>query len=127
MVKDKDYPRVVHVDFVENVTIYRNGKFIYSDNRGTVNKIKMTREDAIRIVRNNVFGLTDTGQAEKWISTLQALGLIKFDEPELEPELDEKISLKLNRSISTEKVNDVLNMIEHLGYNISKRKYILNN
>lgn len=81
-------------------------------------KAKMTQEEAIKSVREARHKSTDLDEA--FVSKLETLGLIKFDEPE--PELDEKISLKLNRSISTQKVNDVLNMIEHLGYNISKRK-----
>lgn len=66
--------KVIHVDYTEYVKIYRNGKFIYSDSHGEIKEKKMTREEA----KSKCHGIA---YPEAFIQALEALGLIKFDEP----------------------------------------------
>lgn len=84
---------------------------------------KMTREEVISLFTTATHDpLLNYFNEEKIkvIKGLETLGLIKFDEPKLD--LDEKISLKLNKSLTTKQVRDALDMLDHLGYNITKRK-----
>lgn len=44
---------------------------------------KMTRKEVALIIQTIVFGLVDTGQADKWAKAFAALGLIEFKKEEL--------------------------------------------
>lgn len=82
---------------------------------------KMTREEAIKIVTKiykQAPDLSNETLANVEVSTLEALGLIKFDEPELG--LNEKIKLKLNNAYTINTIDSIIDMVHHLGYKITK-------
>jgi len=126
-------PDELHVNHIDqrDTVISRHGKEIYSDRKERekqkenglydaivkVKEPKMTKEDAIEKVINKFF---HRDNAHRFLGALEALGLIKFDEPELT--INEKISMKLNNSVSVKQVTDVLDMLNHLGYTFDPKE-----
>lgn len=70
----------------------------------------MTREEAVACVNNRVFGLTDTGVARKWVDTLEALGLIKFEE-------EKDTRFVCNGAVMA---YQVIAKLENLGYTVKR-------
>lgn len=120
MISTYEYNGTVYrIDINDTVdcNIYRYGKLVYSDKYGIVKETKMTRDEAIDIYSSHTGAVK--ASSRMFLDAIEALGLIKFDEPELE--LDEKISLKLNKSLTTKQVTDVLDMLDHLGYTVKPK------
>lgn len=107
----------IDINDTADCNIYRYGKLVYSDKYGIVKETKMTRDEAIDIYSSHTGAVK--ASSRMFLDAIEALGLIKFDEPELE--LDEKISLKLNKSLTTKQVTDVLDMLDHLGYTVKPK------
>lgn len=79
---------------------------------------KMTREEAVEILNNQVFGLVDTGQASRWVKVFEALGLIKFEE-EKDPKILHMIPYgeRFTVAIPTE---SAIKMLRSIGYKVAK-------
>lgn len=65
---------------LENKIIFMRDKFRELE---MPTKQVMTRAEAIIFVTNRVFGLTDTGQAVKWVDFFIAAGMLEVKEEEL--------------------------------------------
>lgn len=76
---------------------------------------KMTREEAISIIERKTNVGYDKVNAKEFLNTLEALGLIKFDEPVKEPSPVEK---GLTLVLGTTKYVDLLKWLYDHGYHI---------
>jgi hypothetical protein len=73
---------VYRIDINDTVdcNIYRYGKLVYSDKYGIVKETKMTRDEAIDIYSSHTGAVK--ASSRMFLDAIEALGLIKFDEPE---------------------------------------------
>lgn len=81
------YDDIIRVSINESkpVELRRLGKLLYPIKEKQMSKVvsNLTRSEAVEIVRNDVFGVVDAGQAARWIDAFVKLGLIEFKpEPE---------------------------------------------
>lgn len=89
---------------------------------------KFTKSEATQIVQNMVFGVTDTGQAERWVEAFEALGLVELkEEKEEEPIFELKYpsgahSYKIWANGRIEGFNDGIVVINRIPELIAKLK-----
>ena len=77
-----------------------------------------TRTEAIALIRNNVFGLTDTGQAAKWVDFFIAAGMLEIKEEKVSFACAIQQHNLVPKNISLSCINDILAAIAAMGYEI---------
>lgn len=119
IIKDSPYEKIFFELFNCSFEEFANAIIEKQYSQSQKDQMKMTREEARKIVFDKCKFL-EGREAGYLVEVLEALGLIKFDEPKIDKKLHAAITMARISTDSPENQTDFINCLAGAGYKIVK-------